>query len=313
MAKKSIYQIFTRLYSNACAMRKHNGTMEENGCGKFNQINAAALQSIADMGFTHVWFTGIVRHASTTNYPFITHPANANVVKGRAGSPYAICDYYDVDPDLAENVSDRMQEFCSLVQRTHAAGMKCIIDFVPNHVARNYHSDARPCVADFGQDDNTSAFFAPQNNFYYLGEAFASPVTDKDLPYSEIPARASGNDAFTPCPSINDWYETVKLNYGRNPTDGSLHTSPIPDTWLKMLDILRFWAGKGIDGFRVDMAEMVPVEFWQWAIHQVVAEYPHIFFVAETYCVQQYKNYIEAGFDLLYDKVNFYDIGRAHV
>lgn len=310
MSKLIVYQIFTRLYGNTCTERKHNGTIAQNGCGKFNDINDAALSSIAQMGFSHVWYTGIIRHASATHYPYFSHPSNANVVKGKAGSPYAICDYYDVDPDLAQDVAHRLDEFAALIERTHAHGLKCVIDFVPNHVARNYYSDVMPDKPQLGGTDDQSQYFSPQNNFYYLGEPFVSPVSDLDVPYAEEPARASGNDAFTPRPSICDWYETVKLNYGRSYPDGYVHTQPIPDTWFKMRDILLYWASMGIDGFRVDMAEMVPVEFWQWVIRQIVARYPRVTFIAETYDVSQYRSYIEAGFNYLYDKVNFYDTVR---
>lgn len=311
MTKPIIYQIFTRLYSNTNPTRLFDGDISANGSGKFNDINHAALDSIAQMGFTHVWYTGIVRHASVTRYPFATRHANANVVKGKAGSPYAICDYYDVDPDLAQQPDLRMQEFEALVERTHSHGMKCIIDFVPNHVARNYHSDAMPDTPQLGEADDTNCAFSPQNNFYYIpGQSFVPPCAHKDAPYEEHPAKASGNDAFTPAPSINDWYETVKLNYGIDYSNGSRHFSPTPDTWRKMRDILMFWASKGIDGFRVDMAEMVPVEFWQWVIIQVKTRHPKVIFVAETYNLSQYREYIAAGFDYLYDKVNFYDTVR---
>lgn len=312
MAKTIIYQIFTRLYGNINTTRKADGTLKENGCGKFNDINDAALQSIADMGFSHVWYTGIIRHASATDYPFITRKANANVVKGRAGSPYAICDYYDVDPDLAEDVDHRMDEFKALVERTHKHGLKVIIDFVPNHVARNYHSDVRPAPQIGGSDDQNVAF-SPMNNFYYFpGEELHPPVSDRDSEYKEFPAKASGNDAFTTSPSINDWYETVKLNYGVDIMNGrQTFFSPYPDTWYKMRDILHYWADIGIDGFRVDMAEMVPVEFWRWCIKQITTRHPKIIFIAETYNIGQYGDYISAGFNLLYDKVNFYDTLRA--
>lgn len=312
MAKTLIYQIFTRLYGNINPTRKHDGTIEENGCGKFNDINDAALEDIAKMGYTHVWFTGIIRHASATDYSFITRKANANVVKGRAGSPYAICDYYDVDPDLAENVNMRLEEFRALVERSHKHGLKVIIDFVPNHVARNYHSDVRP-APQIGGDDDTTKAFSPMNNFYYFpGEDFTAPVNDRAEAYHESPARASGNDAFTTAPSINDWYETVKLNYGVDYLNGRrTFFSPYPDTWYKMRDILHYWADFNIDGFRVDMAEMVPVEFWRWCIRQVTARHPKIMFIAETYDPSQYGEYIAAGFNLLYDKVVFYDTLRA--
>ncbi len=311
MAKTLIYQIFTRLYSNTNQTRKHDGTLAENGCGKFNDINDAALESIAEMGFTHVWFTGIIRHASATDYSFITHKANANVVKGRAGSPYAICDYYDVDPDLAVDVDHRLDEFRALVDRAHAHHLKVIIDFVPNHVARNYHSDVRPAPQIGGSDDSSVAF-SPMNNFYYIpGQNFVSPVNDRDGEYFENPAKVSGNDAFTATPSKYDWYETVKLNYGVDyQNNRSHHFSPYPDTWHKMRDILHYWAEMNIDGFRVDMAEMVPVEFWAWCIAQITMRHPKIIFIAETYDLNQYRQYISAGFNLLYDKVNFYDTVR---
>lgn len=74
--------------------------------------------------------------------------------------------------------------------------------------------------------------------------------------YKEYPAKATGNNRFDAYPNINDWYETVKLNYGIDYQNGNTpHFNPIPDTWTKMLDILLFWAGKNIDGFRCDMAE----------------------------------------------------------
>jgi len=312
MSKTLIYQIFTRLYGNVNTKRKHDGTIEENGCGKFNDINDAALEDIAKMGYTHVWFTGIIRHASATDYDFITRKANANVVKGRAGSPYAICDYYDVDPDLAEDVNHRLDEFKALVERSHKHGLKVIIDFVPNHVARNYHSDVRP-APQIGGSDDTNVAFSPMNNFYYFpGESLNAPVSDRAEAYTEIPARASGNDAFTTSPSINDWYETVKLNYGVDYLNGrKTFFSPYPDTWYKMRDILHYWADFNIDGFRVDMAEMVPVEFWRWCIGQINARHPKIIFIAETYDPSQYGEYIAAGFNLLYDKVIFYDTIRA--
>lgn len=311
MRKIAIYQILTRLYGNTNRTKRKHGTIEENGCGKMNDINEVALNSIASMGFSYVWYTGIIRHASTTNYSYISHPANANVVKGKAGSPYAICDYYDVDPDLAVDVDAREEEFLSLVDRTHTAGLKVIIDFVPNHVARNYFSDKEPQRPMLGQEDCPEWHFAQNNNFYYMvGQTFSSPEKGLDVEYVENPAKASGNDAFTATPSRNDWYETVKLNYGIDYRDGSCHFAPIPNTWYKMRDILLFWSSKGIDGFRVDMAEMVPVEFWRWVIGQINMRYPHIIFIAETYDLNKYRDYIEAGFNLLYDKVNFYDTVR---
>jgi glycosidase len=313
-SKIIIYQVFTRLYGNSCQTRKPFGTIEENGCGKLNDFSPSVLKQIREMGVTHVWYTGVIRHATMTDYSQYgiprQHPA---VVKGRAGSPYAITDYYDIDPDLAVNVSKRMEEFERLVNRTHRAGLKMIIDFVPNHVARQYKSIAKPeGVRDLGEDDNTEHGFDPQNNFYYCpGQSFA-PYFDlyhgEQQPYEETPAKATGNDCFHNAPGVNDWYETVKLNYGVDYYAGRVgHFDPIPDTWKKMLHILLYWAAKGIDGFRCDMAEMVPAEFWAWATPQVKEPFPGIIFIGEVYNPQEYRRYLASGFDLLYDKVGMYD------
>ena len=309
-----IYQIFTRLYGNRNTVRKENGTIAENGCGKMNDFTPTALKKIRDMGVSHIWYTGIIRHATQTDYSAYGIPKNhPAIVKGKAGSPYAITDYYDVDPDLAVDVSKRMDEFEQLITRTHKAGMKVIIDFVPNHVARQYHSVCKPeGVKDLGEDDNPQMGFDPQNNFYYCpGERF-SPYFDlyrgETEPYVEEPAKATGNDCFNNAPGMNDWYETVKLNYGVDYYAGKVgHFNPIPDTWSKMTDILMFWARKGVDGFRCDMAEMVPAEFWNWATDKVKFAYPGIIFVGEVYNPAEYRNYLGAGFDYLYDKVGMYD------
>ena len=313
-SKIIIYQIFTRLYSNKNQTRKENGSIEENGCGKMKDFTPAALKRISAMGVSHIWYTGILRHATQTDYTAYgiprQHPA---VVKGKAGSPYAVADYYDVDPDLATDVSKRMEEFEQLVARTHKAGMKVIIDFVPNHVARQYHSVCKPeGVKDLGEDDNTADGFNPQNNFYYCpGERF-TPYFDlyhgETEAYMEEPAKATGNDCFHNAPGQNDWYETVKLNYGVDYYAGRVgHFDPVPDTWRKMTGILLFWASKGIDGFRCDMAEMVPAEFWDWATRQVKAKYPDMLFIGEVYNPNEYRRYLASGFDYLYDKVGMYD------
>ena len=312
-----IYQIFTRLYGNQSTARQENGTLAENGCGKMNDFTPTALKKIRDMGVSHIWYTGIIRHATQTDYSAYGIPKNhPAIVKGRAGSPYAITDYYDVDPDLATDVNQRMQEFEALIERTHKAGMKVIIDFVPNHVARQYHSICKPeGVKDLGEEDNPQNGFDPQNNFYYCPGQRFMPYFDlyhgEKEPYLEEPAKATGNDCFHNAPGMNDWYETVKLNYGLDYYAGRVgHFSPIPNTWSKMTDILLFWAKKGVDGFRCDMAEMVPAAFWQWATDKVKFAYPDKIFVGEVYDPNQYRNYISAGFDYLYDKVGMYDTLR---
>ena len=329
--KVVIYQVLPRLFGNSNTTRKENGTLKENGCGKLNNFTDAVLARIHDMGFTHIWYTGIIRHATQTNYSSYGIPTqHAEVVKGKAGSPYAITDYYDIDPDLAENVSMRMTEWESLIERTHKAGMKVIMDFVPNHVAREYHSIRKPAgVRDLGEDDDKNMHFSIQNNFYYtwgdldLNEvrqsrpaftAYAAKDAKIFEPYTESPAKATGNDRFDNRPSVNDWYETVKLNYGIDYCDAggrSYHYEPVPNTWGKMTDILLYWAGKGVDGFRCDMAEMVPTAFWSYATQILKARFPEIVVIGEVYDPNQYRNYVKAGFDYLYDKVGMYDCLRG--
>ena len=234
--KRIIYQVLPRLWGN----------------GKFSSIDTGSFQYWKGLGAHYVWYTGLIRHASASS--------GEKVVKGEAGSPYAITDYYDVNPYMADFPERRMEEFEDLVRRTHAAGLKCIIDFVPNHVAREYKGT-------LGANDNKSVHWAPENDFfYYPGEALQLPLNPKG--YQEMPAKASGN-CFTAAPGINDWWETVKINYC------DFHTP----TWDKMLDIVRFWAAKGVDGFRCDMVELVPPQFMQWLIQRIKAEFPEVIFV----------------------------------
>lgn len=314
MAKMIIYQVLPRTLTNYCTTRRYNGTIEENGCGKLNRIDNKALREIKRLGATHIWYTGLLEHATQTDYTaYGIRKDHPGVVKGKAGSPYAIKDYYDIDPDLAEDVAHRMDEFDALVERTHQAGLGLIMDFVPNHVARQYYSDAKPeGVVDLGEKDNPDWAFSPLNNFYYMPGEHFEPSFDKG-DYTEYPAKATGNDCFNAHASQNDWYETVKLNYGvYYQGGGEKQFDPIPDTWMKMRDILLYWAGKQVDGFRCDMAEMVPVEFWEWVIPQVKEAFPSVFFVAEVYNPALYRQYIYQGhFDYLYDKVGMYDYLRG--
>jgi len=313
-----VYQILTRLFGNKNSRNKPHGTIEENGSGKFNDITDIVLNELKEAGYTHVWYIGALAHASATDYTEYGIPRQfPEIVKGKAGSPYAIRDCYDVDPDLAVNVKKRMQEFEELVARTHNAGLNVLIDFVPNHVARNYQSIAKPKhVEDFGEKDDTSVVFAPHNNFYYLpGQPLDLQfLRDKgvEVNYVENPAKATGNDCFANKPSEYDWYDTVKLNYGVDYLNERRRCfDPIPNTWKKMRDILFFWAAKDIDGFRCDMAEMVPLEFWKWVIPQIKAQFPDIIFFAEIYNPSVYRDFLaDNTFDYLYDKVGLYDVLR---
>lgn len=302
MATFNLYQVLPRTLGN----------------GTFSELDATALKSIASLGMTHIWLTGVLEHATQTDYSPLGMPADhPAMVKGKAGSPYAIRDYYDIDPDLADDPARRMSEFEALIQRCHKQKLSVIIDFVPNHVARVYRSDAAPDgVRDFGADDNVQTAFDRDNNFYYIPNQALEPQFDtyagRPEPYREFPAKVTGNDCFHHRPQQNDWYETVKLNYGVDYHTGQTHFDPIPSTWKKMRDILLYWAAKGVDGFRCDMAEMVPVAFWEWVIPEVKAIHPELIFIAEVYQPHLYEAYIRrGGFDYLYDKVGTYDCLRG--
>lgn len=322
-SKIAIYQLVVRLFGNKVQGRNlENGSIEENGCGRFNDITDRALDELKKTGITHVWYTGIIEHATMTDYSrYGIKKDDPDVVKGRAGSPYAIKDYYDVDPDLSEDPQKRMAEFELLVKRTHEAGLKVIIDFVPNHVARSYYSDKHPDgVRSFGLDDDIKKAFSEKNDFYYiLDKPLVVPKRKESVSLqrklgmdgliAENPAKATGNNVFSNTPSVDDWFETVKLNYGVDyQNKSSYHFVPVPPVWNKMFDILSYWASKGIDGFRCDVAEMVPVEFWNWVLPKLKEKHPGVFFIAEAYDPAKYEEYLTKGhFDYLYDKVGLYD------
>lgn len=321
--KIAIYQVLPRLFGNTNKNCIPNSSYETNGCGKLDHFDHEILSRLKNFGYTHIWFTGVIRHASQTAFSqFGIEAQSPLIVKGKAGSPYAIVDYYDVSPELSNNVAERMIEFEQLVGRCHNAGLKVVIDFVPNHVSRAYKSLVKPSgTEDFGERDKTDYPFHPINNFYYIPDSqFVSPVlngagsdpANNIHDFSEIPAKATGNDCFTSTPKMDDWYETIKLNYGVDILNGGTeYFNPIPDTWHKMRDILLFWAHKGVDGFRCDMAAMVPLKFWEWVIPQVKNQFHHLTFIAEIYEKERYEHFINGGFDYLYDKVGLYDTLRA--
>ncbi len=345
--KAVVYQVFTRLFGNKNTHNKPWGTIEENGVGKFKDFTDKALIEIKKMGVTHIWYTGVPHHDVIRDYTkFGISNDDPDVVKGRAGSPYAVKDYYNVNPDLAVNPAKRLEEFEALIARTHKNGLKVIIDIVPNHVARNYHSISTPAgVRDFGADDDTSVEYARDNNFYYiLGQKFQVPTSDSYQPlngeknplidgtFNENPAKWTGNGSRQAKPDINDWYETVKVNYGIRP-DGSKdfpelpegyaqkdyaahfafwQDKSVPSSWKKFRDIALYWTAKGVDGFRYDMAEMVPYEFWSYMNSAIKMKNPNAFLLAEVYNPNEYRNYIQLGkMDYLYDKVETYDHLKA--
>lgn len=301
MHKPIIYQMLPRIWGNDNSSPVKGGTLAENGTGKFSDIDKNTLEYLKWLGCSHVWYTGILRHSTQESEAGCT-PSHPQFVKGRAGSPYAICDYYDVNAYLADNPENRMEEFEDLVSRTHEAGLKVIMDFVPNHVSRDYGKvDPTPGHPVLGAEDDKSVHWRPENDFfYYPGQSLTLPtaVPAGMEPYHECPAMATGNNCYTASPGMNDWFETVKINYG------DTHTA----TWDKMLDIIMFWASKGVDGFRCDMVELVPPAFFAWMIAEVKKTYPEIIFIAEVYKKELYGEYIRSvGFDFLYDKSGLYD------
>ena len=307
MHKPIIYQMLPRLWGNDNDSPQKNGTLAENGTGKFSDIDTNTLEYLTWLGCSHVWYTGILRH-STQAFEEGCIPSHPQFVKGKAGSPYAICDYYDVNAYLADNPEERMAEFESLIARSHDAGLKVIIDFVPNHVSRDYGKVAattgHPVLG--AEDDKTVHWKSENDFFYYPGQPLVlpTPVPQGMEPYQECPAMATGNNCYSPAPGINDWYETIKINYGDS------HTA----TWDKMWDIIDFWAGKGVDGFRCDMVELVPPAFFKWLIERAKNKYPELCFIAEVYKKELYREYIRnIGFDFLYDKSGLYDTLRTIV
>ena len=307
MNKPIIYQILPRLWGNNVENPVENGSLAENGTGKFSDIDDASLDYFKWLGCSHIWYTGVLRHSTQAAEQGCTasHP---QFVKGKAGSPYAICDYYDVNVYLADNPQERMAEFEALIKRTHDKGLKVLIDFVPNHVSRDYGKiDPQQGHPVLGGEDARNVHWKAENDFfYYPGESLTlpTPCPEGMAPYSEYPAMATGNNCYNSCPGINDWYETVKINYC------DWHTP----TWDKMLDIIRFWAAKGIDGFRCDMVELVPPQFFKWMIETIKKEYPSLIFIAEVYKKDLYGEYIRnVGFDYLYDKSGLYDTLRTIV
>ena len=336
-----VYQVFTRLFGNKNTTNTPWGTINENGVGKFNDFTDKALTEIKNLGVTHIWYTGVPHHALVNDYTSIgISNDDPEVVKGRAGSPYAVKDYYNVNPDLAVNPSKRLEEFENLITRTHKNGLKLLIDIVPNHIARKYEGKSNPKgVQDFGAEDNTTVEYARDNNFYYLPkQAFVVPTSQKYQPlngeknplidgkFNENPAKWTGNGTRLAKPDINDWYETVKINYGIRP-DGSKdfdelpsgfdkksyaehfafwEGKSVPNSWKKFRDIALYWIEKGVDGFRYDMAEMVPYEFWSYMNSAIKMKNPTAFLLAEVYNPKEYRNYIHLGkMDFLYDKVAF--------
>jgi len=314
-SRPRIYQLFVRLFGNVNETRQPNGTLAINGVGKFNDINDAALTSLQKLGFSHLWLTGVLQQATGTDHSDVGQsPDDPDLLKGIAGSPYAIKDYFDVCPDYATNPKERLSEFKSLLERLHDHQLKALIDFVPNHVARCYHSEIQPEI-NFGAKDDRTKFFDPHNNFFYLSPGNDGPPLklptwqdgralsptcklagmncdghfDGELEHGKV----TGNNVVSWKPNLGDWYETVKLNYGFDFTDPARQRreypnaltpdKTVPDTWTKMDQVIAYWQALGVDGFRCDMSHMEPPEFWKWLIGRARNRSPQVFFMGEAY------------------------------
>jgi glycosidase len=333
-----IYELVVRLFSNTASVNQWNGDLETNGVGKLEQIDSAAIEGLRELGVTHVWLAGVLQQATATGYPEIGQPADdPDVLKGLAGSIYAVRDYFDICPDYAVDPAQRAEEFAALVDRLHQHELKVIIDLVPNHVARTYHSEIRPDL-DFGAGDDPAVFFDPQNDFFYLveppGQSLSLPEPshwprpdgadgtleseDNDgVPPGDVP-RATGNNVTSPSPGENDWYETIKLNYGYDFTTGAESYDPIPGVWEKMDRVIAHWQGVGVDGFRCDFAHYVPLEAWSHLIDAARERDPDVFFFAEAYEAADavpgfsFSALVQSGFDAVYDDRTYDTIKGIH-
>ncbi len=312
--REILYQLVVRHFGNHDGANVTDGTLEENGVGTFADIDDRALSRLGDMGITHVYLTGVLRQATRTDWSEIgLPPDDPDILKGRAGSFFAVRDYFDVCPDYAEDPAERLAEFDALLDRIRDAGLRSLIDLVPNHVARSYGSVVRPEL-DLGVHDDQGEFFSPDNHFFYLdgGTPLTLPTLDADWqlpgmdglfpPEDGTPGhhvRVTGNDIISYTPSRHDWYETVKLNYGRDFTTGASHFDPLPPTWTFMDEVLAYWQDRGVDGFRCDFAHLVPDEAWAWLIAEAKARDPETWFAAEAYANLQ--GLVDAGFDAVYE------------
>ena len=142
--------------------------------------------------------------------------------KGSLGSYYAVRDYKDVNP-----LFGTMADFDALLAEVHKAGMRLILDWVPNHTAPDH-----PWITEHPD--------------YYKLDSLGRPTFDAD------------------------WNDTRTLNYAN------------PEVRKAMDDGLRFWLGKGVDGFRCDMAGMVPTDYWEWQIPSIRKDFPKCYWLAEA-------------------------------
>jgi len=110
----------------------------------------------------------------------------------------------------------------------------------------------------------------------------------------------------------------VKLNYGHDFRKGA-NTSEledldsVPDTWLKLDQVIEYWQSMGVDGFRCDMAHMVPISFWKWLVARGRDRDEHVYFTGEAYDSDPTKltegnvlhQLLDSGFDSVYDSRSY--------
>ncbi len=296
------------------------GAHEEN-TGKLSYLTIEVLKEIKELGVDYIWIAGILENAN----PKIVDP---DVVKGDAGSFYAIYDNWDISSQVGN-----LDEFDALIERAHSIGLRVLIDFIPNHTARVHKTDV-VCKEeiDFGKGENPNENFSLDNNFYYLGSnsTFVPPKTslpgvdgffDMDIFMPgiqfESPARVTGNNVLSALPQYHDWYETVKLNYGLNLFSDGKPFIGASKTWKQMLDVAIYWLNKGVDGFRVDVTHGVAVEFWYYFINEVRKVQPNAFFVAEAFEEDPIKStgfslekLFDAGFDSVLNGPMYWNLRR---
>ncbi len=306
----TIYQVAPRTYA-----AQGNGAAL---AGKLSDMTTDRLREIRDLGIDYLWLTGVLEHAARAQ----TDP---DVVKGEAGSYYAIYDNWDVSSEIGT-----MADFEAVIERAHSVGLRVLIDFVANHTARLHRTDV-VCKQhlDFGRGDRTEVAFDRDNNYYYMPNTSFTPPTQTGSAGSdgafdtdiftpgiqlESPARVTGNDIVSPNPPISDWFETVKLNYGWDLINKRANYSPRPRTWNQMIDVARYWVEKGVDGFRVDFAHAVPIEFWRTFAAELKAVQPQVFLLAEAYETDYrmklpgftFYDMLDAGFDSVYNSAMYW-------
>lgn len=218
------------------------------------------LDYIAGLGTTAIWLT-----PSFKNRP--VQGSGDDVSAGYHG--YWITDFTQIDPHLGTN-----EELEELIEQAHVRGIKVFFDIITNHTAD---------VIDYAEGEYT---YITKSDEPYR-DADGQPFDDRDYAAGDTFPELDPATSFPYTPIFNSPEdETVKVpawlndpthyhNRGNAAFDGSegdeygdfvglddLFTEK-PEVRDGLIDIYRFWAGFGIDGFRIDTVKHVNVEFWQ--------------------------------------------------